>query len=414
MARRVRLRKSGLVWLFLILAFMGCRSRTKVVGAIETSKMVSSIEVANPAYKSRLLKGFYPGTQGWLWTEQQFSLALDPPVPPQTTFLRLNFTVPVELLKEVTPVFMTTRVNGVEVDRTEYRRDGQFQLYRKVPPKALETSPAIIEVSLDKAGTREGGGWQGLIMVGAELVVDEDSVVSRETAENLARQGYERLLTERKQQMPDEKQREMMKLFHDIPVWRNMWFQNVRIEKNPLDLWMMQQVIYETQPEFIVETGTWRGGSALYWAHTLTGMGLDKSRVITVDIQNLNGNAAANPLWKKYVTFMLGSSTDSKIVGEIQKLVAGHKTLVVLDSDHSMKHVLNEMHAYGPMVTNKSYLVVEDTHIDGVPTQKDFGPGPLAAVQLYLKEPGGKEFTQDFTREAMIMTFNPGGWLRRK
>ena len=45
---------------------------------------------------------------------------------------------------------------------------------------------------------------------------------------------------------------------------------------------------------------------------------------------------------------------------------------------------------------------------------KDFGPGPLAAVQTFLAEPAGKEFTQDFAREAMIMTFNPGGWLRKK
>ena len=408
------MRKALPVFICFSLALAACRSKTKVVNVIEPSKLVSSVEVSNPVYKPRLIKGFYPGTSGWLWTEQQFTIALDPPVPPQTTFLRLAFAVPVELMKEANPVTMTTKVNGVELDRTEYRRDGQFQIYKQVPAKALQTSPAMIEVSLDKAAKREGGGTQGLIVVAAELLVDEDNSVSRETAENLARQGYERLLTERKQQLPTEKQHEMMKLFHDIPIWRNMWFQNVRLEKNPLDLWMMQQIIYETQPDFIVETGTWRGGSALYWAYTLNGMGLEKSRVITVDIQDLHGNAAASPLWKKYVTFMKGSSTDAKITAEIQKLAAGHKTLVVLDSDHTMKHVMNELHAYAPMVTSKSYLVVEDTHIDGVPTQKDFGPGPLAAVQTFLAEPGGKEFTQDFTREALIMTFNPGGWLRRK
>jgi len=45
-----------------------------------------------------------------------------------------------------------------------------------------------------------------------------------------------------------------------------MWFQNVRIIKNPLDLWMLQQIAYEVQPDFVIETGTWMGGSALYWA----------------------------------------------------------------------------------------------------------------------------------------------------
>ena len=398
----------------LSIALSGCSKKKNVVKPEEPSKLVSSVSVSNPIYKSRLINGFYPGSGAWLWTAQQFTISLDPPMPPQPTYLTLNFSVPAELMAEVPAVTMTTKVNGVEVDRTEYKRDGQFTLIRAVPAKALETSPALIEVSLNKAAKRGDGSPQGLIVVSAELSIDEEKSISRETAENLARQGYERLLAERKQQMPDEKQHEMMKLFHDIPVWRNMWFQNVRIEKNPLDLWMMQQIIYETRPDFIIETGTWRGGSALYWAYTLNGMGLEQSRVITVDIQNLNENAAASPLWKKYVTFLKGSSIDPSIVSQIQKLVSGKKVLVALDSDHRYKHVLNELHAYAPMVTSNSYIVVEDTHLDGVPTQKDFGPGPLASVQTFLAEPEGKDFKQDFAREAMIMTFNPGGWLRRK
>ncbi|MDP8982944.1 MAG: cephalosporin hydroxylase family protein [Acidobacteriota bacterium] len=79
-----------------------------------------------------------------------------------------------------------------------------------------------------------------------------------------------------------------------------MKFQNVPIIKNPLDLWMLQQIAYEVQPDFVVETGTWYGGSALYWAHTLNGMGLEKARVLTVDIQDFtNQGASAHPLWKK-------------------------------------------------------------------------------------------------------------------
>jgi cephalosporin hydroxylase len=214
--------------------------------------------------------------------------------------------------------------------------------------------------------------------------------------------------------MPVEKQKEMMKLFHEIPTWTETWFHNVRIEKNPLDLWMMQQIMYETQPEFIVETGTFRGGSALYWAHTLNGLGLENSRVLTVDIQDLTATASTHPLWKKYVTFFKGSSTDPKIVAEIAKRTQGHRTIVTLDSDHSMKHVYEELKAYAPMVNSGSYLVVEDTHMDGVPTAPDFGPGPLAAVQKFLQDEEGKKFEQDLSREAFIMTFNPGGWLRRK
>jgi cephalosporin hydroxylase len=143
-------------------------------------------------------------------------------------------------------------------------------------------------------------------------------------------------------------------------------------------------------------------------------MGLENSRVFTSDIQDLTGTAATNPLWKKYVTFYKASSTSPEVVNDIARRVKGHTVLVTLDSLHTAEHVLAEMRAYAPMVNSGSYLVVEDTHMDGVPTDLNFGPGPLSAVLQFMKEGGSKDFVQDFSREAFIMTFNPGGWLKRK
>ncbi len=177
---------------------------------------------------------------------------------------------------------------------------------------------------------------------------------------------------------------------------------------------MLQQIAWEVRPDFIVETGTFKGGSAIWWAHTLNGMGLENARVLTVDIQDLRQEASQNPLWKKYVTFYLGSSTDPKIVGDIAARVKNARVIVNLDSDHSRDHVLRELHMYAPMVSVGSYIAVEDTHLDGVPTHPEQGPGPLAAVRQFLAEPEGKDFEQDFTREAMVMTSYPGGWLRKK
>ena len=115
-----------------------------------------------------------------------------------------------------------------------------------------------------------------------------------------AREAYDQVLEAHRKTVAPAKAREMMGLFHELPVWSSLWFQNVRIIKNPLDLWMMQQVIYEVQPDFVIETGTWKGGSALYWAHTLHGFGLEKSKVITIDIGFMHQTAATNPLWKRY------------------------------------------------------------------------------------------------------------------
>jgi len=88
--------------------------------------------------------------------------------------------------------------------------------------------------------------------------------------------------------------------------------------------------------------------------------------------------------------------------------VKGSRVIVNLDSDHSMQHVLEELRMYSPMVSPAAISRVEDTHLDGVPTHPEQGPGPMAAVRRFLAEGGNRDFEQDFTREAMVMTFVPG------
>jgi len=176
---------------------------------------------------------------------------------------------------------------------------------------------------------------------------------------------------------------------------------------------MFQEIISETQPEFIVETGTAAGGSALYWASTLNALGLEKSRVLTVDINDFTKVASADPLWKKYVTYYKGSSIHPAIVGDMLKKVTGHKTMVTLDSNHAMNHVYQELKLYSPMVKRGSYLVVEDTHLDGVPTDPGFGPGPLAGLRKFLDE-GGARTSNRIPPAKLCDDLHPGGWLRHK
>jgi cephalosporin hydroxylase len=383
---------------------------------------VSVVEVANPVFEKRLLYGFYWAHTIWRWTAPEFAVLLDSPAASEPVQLAFEALAPKEFIEQVPEAVLTATVNGVEVGRREIRGEGRLDGGWEVPAAALKESPAKVVFTLDKAARVRNhspekmpeGQPFGLIVLKIGLTIDEETPVTRATAVNLARQGYRRLAAERRLKLPEDKYREVQKLFHEIPVWSHTWFGNVKIEKTPLDLWMVQQILYEVRPEFIVETGTWRGGSALYWAHTLQGLGLVNSRVLTVDLQNITANAAANPLWTKYVRFFQGSSTDPKIVSAIHRIVKGRRTLVMLDSDHSMKHVLAELEAYAPMVTSGSYLIVEDTHMDGVPTYPHFGPGPAAAVKAFLEQPAGKSFFVDEEREAMIITFNPGGWLRRR
>ena len=424
----MRVPAAAYLFCFLMLS-AGCRrERTPAAGQAPAAQQseaaatpapapeVYEIPVGDRVYEDRLLKGFYEPTGGWRWTARTFAVSLDVPPPVEApTTLGLDFTVPTELMNEVRTVTLAARVNGKEVGRLAYAKSGRYGLALEIPQPLLKQSPARIEFELDKAVKDPATGRErGIIAVTASLSHPTEVVIDRAAATERARQGYLEAIRKRRTELPAEKQNELMKLFHGLDIWRHIWFHNVEIEKNPLDLWMMQQIIYELQPDFVVETGTYHGGSALYWASVLHGLGLEKSRVVTVDVQDLTATASAHFLWQKYVTFLKGSSTDPAIVSQIAAMVKGHKTIVTLDSDHVMNHVLNELHAYAPMVSRGSYLVVEDTHMDGVPTQPEFGPGPLAATVKFLGESGGKNFEQDLSREALVMTFNPGGWLRRK
>jgi cephalosporin hydroxylase len=85
--------------------------------------------------------------------------------------------------------------------------------------------------------------------------------------------------------------------------------------------------------------------------------------------------------------------------------------MVVLDSDHHMPHVLNELRIYSKLVTKGNYLILEDTNINGHPVDRKFGPGPMEALEAFQRE--DSDFVSDRSREKFLMTFNPKGYLRK-
>ena len=110
---------------------------------------------------------------------------------------------------------------------------------------------------------------------------------------------------------------------------------------------------------------------------------------------------------------MNGSSTEKGIVDQVKSL-AGHKkrVMVVLDSDHACDHVLKEMEIYGSMVSPGSYMIVEDSNVNGHPVKPEHGPGPMEAIQSYMQK--HDDFEIDLSREKFFMTQNPNGFLRKK
>jgi cephalosporin hydroxylase len=195
--------------------------------------------------------------------------------------------------------------------------------------------------------------------------------------------------------------------YYDSGVWTDTQWLGVPVQKCPLDLWVYQELLGETRPGLIVETGTAAGGSALYLASICDLLG--RGHIVTIDV------AEADRPRHPRISYHHGSSTDPAIVERVRRMTAGAPSgvMVVLDSDHSAAHVAAELEAYAAFVTPGHYLIVEDTNVNGHPVLPEHGAGPTEALEAFLAEHGAA-FEVDRTREKFGLTFNPGGYLRRR
>ncbi len=182
------------------------------------------------------------------------------------------------------------------------------------------------------------------------------------------------------------------------------WFGHEMI-KCPMDLWVYEELITEMKPDWVIETGTYRGGSALYLASILTMLG--HGNVVTIDPYDYEGRPE-----HPRIRYLKGSSTDHDIQDQLTKLVGDGKCLVILDSDHSQEHVAQELQCFSRFVNEGGYLIVEDTNVNGHPVYRKHGPGPMEAVRDFLAKDA--RFKPDDRMERFLLTQNPRGYLRRE
>lgn len=193
----------------------------------------------------------------------------------------------------------------------------------------------------------------------------------------------------------------------------------------PEDMIRIQELIYELQPDVIVETGVAHGGSLIFYAGLCAAMG--KGRVIGIDIEIRPHNRKAieahrlSPL----IQLVEGSSTAPAVVAEVRERIgATESVLVLLDSNHSQVHVAAELEVYGPLVSPGSYIVACDgimQQVAGAPrTEADWSwNNPISAVQAFLANHPEFEaheprwpFNEGVVRQRV--TYWPQAYLRRQ
>lgn len=203
----------------------------------------------------------------------------------------------------------------------------------------------------------------------------------------------------------------------------------------PQDIVAMQEIVWATRPDVIVETGIAHGGSLALSASLLTLLDVAQAaengtvfnprapqrKVIGVDIDIRAHNRAlleAHPL-SHAMHLIEGSSIEAATIDAVKAAIPdGARVMVCLDSSHTHDHVLAELQLYAPLVSAGLYCVVFDTFIEDAPQgfikdrPWDKGNNPATAIDAWL--PTAPEFARDEALETKLMvTGARGGFLNR-
>ena len=142
-----------------------------------------------------------------------------------------------------------------------------------------------------------------------------------------------------------EKSIEWMLLADKYKYTYNFTWMGRPIIKYPNDMVIQQEIMWKVKPDLIIETGIAHGGSIIFSSSMMKMMDIEGEVVgIDIDIREHNKNQIINHNAYDRITMYEGDSTNPNIIEKVEKHIKSNsKVMVVLDSNHSHKHVLKEL-----------------------------------------------------------------------
>ncbi len=178
-------------------------------------------------------------------------------------------------------------------------------------------------------------------------------------------------------------------------TWKDTWYRGTRLHAYPTDLWVYGELVEEVRPALVLQTGAFRGGTALLLADRLQTLG--SGHVVAVAAE-----AASRRPEHPRLTWATGRPADPDVVREVRGRVdLASPVLALLGAGHTEEEVAAELSAYAPLLPVGSVLVVGHTH----------EAGPAAAVRAFLA--AHDDYEADPRGERHFLTEHPAGILRR-
>lgn len=179
----------------------------------------------------------------------------------------------------------------------------------------------------------------------------------------------------------------------------------IRTFKSPVDAWVYQEIIFETEPDVIIEIGNANGGSTLFLAHICDLLGHGK--VIGLDLSHkfVPERVRSHPR----IHLIEGDACDN--IDRVRRLISQDEgVLVIEDSSHTYANTLNVLKTYSMLTKPGDYFIVEDSISQhGLPSGRK--PGPYEAIETFVR--GNADFEIDRGREHFFITWNPKGYVKR-
>lgn len=198
--------------------------------------------------------------------------------------------------------------------------------------------------------------------------------------------------------------RHALSIIQECLIHKTTYF-GVGAQKNPMDAWVYQQILYETMPDVIIEIGTAYGGGTLYLAHLCDLLG--KGRVIGLDLSHQN----VPEIVRQHPRISLVEGDACQNFNAVEKMISNDdRILVIEDSSHTYDNTLSVLRLYSRLIKPGDYFIVEDS-ICHHGLFAGPNPGPYEAIETFVTE--NKDFEIDRTREHFFITWNPKGYLRR-
>ncbi|MGO9139671.1 MAG: CmcI family methyltransferase [Syntrophales bacterium] len=187
----------------------------------------------------------------------------------------------------------------------------------------------------------------------------------------------------------------------------------------PQDMFALQEIIFSTKPEFIIEAGVAWGGSLLFYSTLMEVLG--GRRIIGIDIyipNDLKERIGSFGKISDRITWINDSSIDEHTIDKVKSIVGdSRKVMVILDSNHTHDHVMTELRLYSEFIGKGYYIVCSDTIIEFIPEQKHRprpwypGNNTQTAVLEFLKKNDRFVIDESIDRK-LLLTCMPRGFLK--